>query len=65
MYGTGRRISNPLLLVSRQHPYNSQDVVDVQMVTSNDFRAVLWRLNSLMLRVETHEEDDLRQEILT
>lgn len=37
---------------------NLQDVVDVRMATSNDFRAVLSRLDSLELRIATHEEMD-------
>ena len=36
---------------------NLQDVVDVRMATSKDFRAVLSRLNSLELRIATHEDD--------
>jgi hypothetical protein len=36
---------------------NLQDVVDVQMATSEDFRAVSSRLDSLKLRIVTHEED--------
>lgn len=36
---------------------NLQDVVDVQMAASDDFRAVLSRLDSLELRIATHEDD--------
>ena len=57
---TCRALNHPKHTATRLHALtivNLQDVVDVKMATSNDFRAVLSRLNSLELRIATHEED--------